>query len=127
MADPGFALQVAIFDRLTAEVSCPIYDSVPMNAAMPYVSIDYELSNNVDILNKRRDMRLFYLSIWSDFKGQEEVKRLMGEIDSALHERSLPLETGRVISIRVDRKQTNREPDGITYQGSITLRILTEH
>ena len=127
MADPGFALQVAIFDRLTAEVSCPIYDSVPMDAPMPYVSIDYELSSNVDILNKRRDMRLFYLSIWSDFKGQEEVKRLMGEIDSALHERALALETGRVISIRVDRKQTNREPDGITYQGSITLRILTQH
>jgi hypothetical protein len=127
MADPSFALQVAIFDRLEAEVSCPIYDGVPMNADPPYVTIDSELSSNNDILNKRRDLRLFYLSIWSDFKGQEEVKRIMGEIDTALHERALPLETGRVISLRVDRKQTNREPDGITYQGSVTLRILTEH
>ena len=127
MADPSFALQVALFDRLAAEVSCPIYDSVPMDAPFPYVSLDYEISNNDDPLASRRDIRLFYLSVWSDFKGQEEVKRLMAEIDSATHERPLPLTTGRVVSIRVDRKQTNREPDGVTYQGSVTLRIITQH
>lgn len=127
MADPSFALQVAVFDRLEVEVSCPIYDSVPMNADMPYVSLDYEITSNNDPLASRRDIRLFYLSVWSDFKGQEEVKRLMAEIDAALHERPVPLTTGRVVSIRVDRKQTNREPDGVTYQGSVTLRIITEH
>ena len=127
MADPSFALQVALFDRLAAEVSCPIYDSVPMDAAFPYVSLDYEVSSNDDPLAGRRDIRLFYLSVWSDFKGQEEVKRLMAEIDAATHERPLPLTTGRVVSIRVDRKQTNREPDGVTYQGSVTLRIITQH
>lgn len=127
MADPSFALQVALFDRLELEVSCPIYDSVPMDAALPYVSLDYEISSNDDPLASRRDIRLFYLSVWSDFKGQEEVKRLMAEIDAATHERPLPLTTGRVVSIRVDRKQTNREPDGVTYQGSVTLRIITQH
>lgn len=127
MADPSFALQVALFDRLAAEVSCPIYDSVPMDAPFPYVSLDYEISSNDDPLASRRDIRLFYLSVWSDFKGQEEVKRLMAEIDAATHERPLPLTTGRVVSIRVDRKQTNREPDGVTYQGSVTLRIITQH
>lgn len=127
MADPSFAVQVAVFDRLEAEVSCPIYDSVPMNAAMPYLTIDSEISSNSDILNGRRDTRLFYLSVWSNFKGQEEVKRLMGEVDRALHRRPLPVETGRVISVLVDRKQANRDADGETYQGSVTLRILTEH
>lgn len=127
MADPSFALQVALFDRLAAEVSCPIYDSVPMDAPFPYVSLDYEISSNDDPLASRRDIRLFYLSVWSDFKGQEEVKRLMAEIDVATHERPLPLTTGCVVSIRVDRKQTNREPDGVTYQGSVTLRIITQH
>lgn len=127
MADPSFALQVALFDRLEAEVSCPIYDSVPMNAPMPYVSLDYEISSNSDPLASRRDTRMFYLSVWSDFRGQEEVKRLMGEIDAALHERPMPIDTGRVVSIRVERKQTNREPDGVTYQGSVTLRIITQH
>ncbi|WP_395599545.1 DUF3168 domain-containing protein [Pseudomonas sp. A1437] len=127
MADPSFALQVALFDRLELEVSCPVYDSVPMNADFPYVSLDYEISTNNDPLASRRDIRFFYLSVWSDFKGQEEVKRLMAEIDAATHERPLPLTTGRVVSIRVERKQTNREPDGVTFMGSVTLRIVTQH
>jgi hypothetical protein len=127
MADPSFALQVALFARLESELSCPVFDGAPMNEAKPYVSIDSEISTNVDTLSKRRDLRFFYLSVWSDFKGQEEIKRLMSEIDTALHERPLPLDAGRVISIRVDRKQAQREPDGETYQGSVTLRILTEH
>lgn len=127
MADPSFALQVALFDRLELEVSCPVYDSVPMNADFPYVSLDYEISTNTDPLASRRDIRFFYLSVWSDFKGQEEVKRLMAEIDAATHERPLPLTTGRVVSIRVERKQTNREPDGVTFMGSVTLRIITQH
>lgn len=127
MADPSFALQVAVLERLRAEISCPVYDGVRMNTPRPYVTIDSEIVANSDILNGRRDTRLFYLSVWSDFMGQEEVKRLMGEIDSALHRRPLPIDVGRVISVLVDRKQSSRDADGETYQGSVTLRILTEH
>ncbi|KGK24793.1 DUF3168 domain-containing protein [Pseudomonas plecoglossicida] len=127
MSDPSFALQVALFARLEAEVSCPVFDGAPMDQPMPYVSLDSEVSIPSDILSKRRDTRLIYLSVWSRFRGQEEVKRIMAEIDAAVHQRPLPLETGRVISIRVDRKQALRENDGETYQGSVTLRVLTEH
>ncbi|OUM34750.1 hypothetical protein B8W72_09815 [Pseudomonas putida] len=127
MSDPSFALQVALFARLEAEVSCPVFDGAPMNQAMPYVSLDSEVSVSSDILNKRRDTRLIYLSVWSSFKGQEEVKRIMAEVDAAVHQRPLPIETGRVISIRVDRKHAQRDADGETYQGSVTLRVLTEH
>lgn len=127
MADPSFALQVALAARLEAELSCPFWDGAPLNEPLPYVSLDNEVSTNDDPLSGRRDIRLLYLSVWSDFKGQEEVKRLMAEIDAALHERPMPLSTGRVVSIRVIRKNANREPDGITYQGSVTLRIVTEH
>lgn len=127
MADPSFALQVALFARLEAEVSCPIFDGAPMDQPMPYVSLDSEVSIPSDILSKRRDTRLIYLSVWSRFRGQEEVKRIMAEIDAAVHQRPLPLETGRVISIRVDRKQALRDVYEETYQGSVTLRVLTEH
>lgn len=127
MADPSFALQIALFARLEAEVSCPIFDGAPMDQPMPYVSLDSEVSIPSDILSKRRDTRLIYLSVWSRFRGQEEVKRIMAEIDAAVHQRPLPLETGRVISIRVDRKQALRDVYEETYQGSVTLRVLTEH
>lgn len=130
MADPSFALQVALFERLEDKVvSCPIYDSVPMNARLPYIVLDYEIASNDDPLASRRDIRLLYLSVWSDFKGQEEVKSIMAKIDAALHEKplTLPPDAGRVVSMRVIRKQTNREPDGVTFMGSVTLRIVTTH
>lgn len=127
MSDPSLALQAALYQRLSAELTVPVYDAVPMNTPYPYVTLDYEVADNRDSYTSRADQRFFYLSVWSDYQGQAEVKRIIGEIDAALHLHSLPLETGRVAWIGIIRKSTNREPDGVTYQGSITLKILTEH
>lgn len=128
MPDPSVALQEALFARLQAEVSCPVYDGAPMNTAMPYVSIDRELSTNISpIFGRKREQRLIYLTVWSDLHGQAEVKRINGEIIDALNERRLPLETGRAVSVRVERADAQRDADGVTYQGSITVRIITTH
>ena len=128
MGDPSLALQEAIFARLQAEVSCPIYDGAPLNAEMPYVSIDREVSvNSSPIAGRKRETRLLYLSVWSDAVGQAEVKRINGEVIAALDERRLPLEVGRAVSIRVEQVDAQRDADGITYQGSITVRVITTH
>ncbi|MCE0849394.1 DUF3168 domain-containing protein [Pseudomonas asiatica] len=128
MADPSLALQEAIFARLQAEVSCPIYDGAPLNAAMPYVSIDREVSvNSSPISGRKRETRLLYLSVWSDAVGHAEVKRINGEVVAALDERRLPLEVGRAVSVRVEQADAQRDADGITYQGSITVRVITTH
>lgn len=128
MADPSLALQEAIFARLQAEVSCPIYDGAPLNADMPYVSIDREVSvNSSPLSGRKRETRLLYLSVWSDAVGQAEVKRINGEVIAALDERRLPLEVGRVVSVRVEQADAQRDADGITYQGSITVRVITTH
>lgn len=128
MADPSVALQEALFSRLEAEVSCPIYDGAPLDTAMPYVSIDRELSTNISpIAGRKREQRLIYLSVWSDAHGQAEVKQILGEVVAALDERRLPLTVGRVVSVRVEQADAQREPDGVTYQGSATVRIITTH
>jgi hypothetical protein len=128
MADPSLALQEAIFARLTAEVSCPIYDGADINTPMPYVSIDREVSvNSSPISGRKRETRLLYLSVWSDAVGQAEVKRINGEVIAALDERRLPLEVGRAVSVRVEQAGAQRDADGITYQGSITVRVITTH
>lgn len=128
MADPSVALQEALFARLTAEVSCPIHDGAPMDADMPYVSIDREISTNISPLSgRKREQRLIYLSVWSDAHGQAEVKRINGEVVAALDERRLPLAVGRAVSVRVEQADAQRDADGVTYQGSITVRVITTH
>ncbi|AHG39722.1 hypothetical protein N018_05470 [Pseudomonas syringae CC1557] len=128
MADPSVALQVAIFERLQAEVSCPIYDGAPLDTPMPYVSIDREISTNTSpIAGRKRQQRLIYFTVWSDAHGQAEVKRINAEVTAALDERPLPLEVGRAVSVRVERADAQRDADGITYMGSITVRVITTH
>lgn len=128
MADPSLALQKAIYQRLTDEITVPVFDAVPMDTPYPYVTLDFEtLTNASPVSGRNRDQRLFYLSVWSDYQGQAEVKRINGEIYTALNERRLPLETGRAVSVRVQNMSSNREPDGRTYQGSVTVRIITTH
>ena len=128
MSDPGLALQKALFEKLTIALATPVFDAVPANTPYPYVTLDYEtVENTTPVSGKKRENRLFYLSIWSDYQGQAEVKRINGEIAEALDEIALPLSTGTAVSVRVLRTETNREPDGKTYMGSVTLRIITQH
>jgi hypothetical protein len=128
MSDPGLALQKALFDKLSSGLTVPVFDAVPDKTPYPYVTLDYEVADNTTpISGKKRENRLFYLSVWSDYKGQAEVKRINSEIAAALDEVPLPLSTGTAVSVRVLRTSTNREPDGVTYMGSVTLRIITQH
>ena len=128
MADPSVALQVALYELLTSALTVPVHDSVPEDTPYPYVVIDSEISSNASPLSgKKRDDRLLYLSVWSDYQGQSEVKRINAEIALALDSIKLPLSTGRAVAIRVLRTSSNREPDGRTYMGAVTLRIITQH
>ena len=105
MSDPGLALQKALLHRLTEPgvISCKVFDCVPEKTRLPYVVMDTEISSNATpISGKKRENRLFYLSVWSNYKGQ-------------------------AVSVRVLRTETNREPDGKTYMGSVVLSILTQH
>ncbi len=124
----GAALQQALYQRLGGELSVPVYDHVPMGTAYPYVTIDRTLSKNITPLQGReRSVRLVYLSVWSNYSGQAEVLRILGELYRALNERPLPLTAGRAVSVRVEQQDTSREPDGVTYQGATTVRVITTH
>ncbi|MGV6473505.1 DUF3168 domain-containing protein [Azotobacter vinelandii] len=128
MSDPSLALQQALYQRLSAELSVPVYDAVPMETPYPYVTLDYEVSSNASpISGRKRQQRLIYLSVWSDYQGQAEVKGILAEIQAALDGRPLELTTGRAVAVRVLRTSTHREPDGVTYQGSATVGVLTTH
>lgn len=127
MADPAWALQVALHARLEAGLSCPVHDGVPDNSPFPYVTLDSAVSDAADFLASRKDQRFLYLSVWSQYQGQNEVHEIMAKIDALLHNQPLVLTTGHVIGMQVTRKQTSREPDGRTYQGAVTLRVLTQH
>jgi hypothetical protein len=126
MAEPTRALHKALKAQLDTLCSCSVYDGVPQEAVYPYVVLDFMTTNNEDYTNARQDRRFVYLSVWSRNHGQEEVMDIIEQID-AINETNLSLDTGDAFSVRVERKQTNREPDNLTFMGQVTLRVLTTH
>lgn len=127
MSDPAISLQAALYHRLSSELTTPVYDAVPMVTPYPYITIDSEQSANTSpISGRKRANRFIYLSVWSDYRGQAEVKRINAEIESCLDGRLLVLATGRAVSVRVERMSSNRDADGVTYQGGVTLRVITQ-
>lgn len=127
MADPALPLQTWIYDTLDSALSCEVYDSVPQNAAYPYVVMESQIASEFDSQSTRRDDTLFYLSVWSIQAGQHEVLSIMGQIDDALHDKRPALSAGRAVIIRVRNKRTVRDIDGRTFQGQVVLRCVVEH
>ncbi len=127
MTDPAIPLQAALYARLSDELSVPVYDAVPMGSELPYLTIDSEMASNTSPISGRdRASRLLYLTAWSDYRGQREVKQIMSEVYAALNQRPLVLADGRAFGVRVERMSTNRDADGVTYMGSVVLKINTQ-
>lgn len=127
MSDPALPLQAALLARLNEVLSCDVWDAVPQDTDYPYVTMDYGVSANEDMLGGFRvDRRYVYLAIWSRAYGQAEVLGIMAQID-ALNEQPLTLSSGAAVSLRVERKRTIREPDNLTFMGQVSLRIITTH
>jgi hypothetical protein len=127
MSEPALALRKALLAGLDGILSCEVYDAVPQNAAYPYVSFDFQTASNDDLLGGfRMETYFVYLSIWSRAYGSAEILGIMAQID-ALNEQPLTLDTGSMVSLRVERKRTVREPDNLTFQGQVTLRIISTH
>ena len=126
MAEPTKALHTALLARLQSILSVTVWDAVPQGTNYPYVTLDSMVSANEDFLNSRINTRFVYLGIWSRAYGQAEIMDIMSQID-AINEQPLTLSTGSVVSVRVDNTRTVRDSDNLTYQGQVTLRIITQH
>lgn len=127
MAEPTLALQTALLAAVKGVVTVDVWDAVPQDTAYPYITLDTMNVSNEDLLGGYRiDRRFVYLNIWSRAYGQAEIMTIMGQIDT-LNETVITLSTGNMVSLRVDRKTTVREPDNLTFMGQVMLRIITTH
>lgn len=116
-------LQKAIYDLLTAELPCPVYDHVPEGTAYPYVTIEHLTGNDESSLSKARDGVNVYLAVWSTYQGSKEVLDIINLILAAVRaNRRLP----PAADLAVRRWYTNRDVDDKTYMGYVTLRAVME-
>lgn len=134
MADLSLELQKAIVSALqgmtapsksgAGTIAVGVHDDMPQDAPLPCVSLSGQAVADDDTLDGEQTRHTIYLTVWSDYRGQRQVLHIMGEIKARLHNAHLDLDDGEAISCRVPNRVSTPEPDGITYQGAVTVEII---
>jgi hypothetical protein len=133
VADPVHAVQKAIVAALAGisvvsdaggSVAVPVYDHPPQDAALPYIGLAGKTIVQDDTYDGELQVISVYLSVWSNYRGQRQVDAIQGAIHARLHRAALALETGHAIQCRVASRTISEEPDGLTYQGAMTIEVM---
>jgi hypothetical protein len=110
-----------------ATAGVPIYDHVPDAAYYPYVQFARAIKTPVDNLSELIDDIQLSLGVYSTFRGQEEVLLILGAIEATLHRAVLDLDLGYTLLCVLERSDTARDQDGVTYTGTANFRITVVH
>lgn len=122
----GGAAQEAIYQALkTGLAPTKVYDHVPQDTSFPYVSIDAQDIVPRDHLASTMEERFVYLSIWSRHRGKKEVWQLIASIYDIVHRQRFAMDAGQMAICHVTRLGANNDLDGLTYIGTMTLKLIT--
>jgi len=122
MKSPLLPLQKAIYDRLKANLTCPVYDNVPDGAKMPYVTLGEDTAVDWSTKLENGQEVTHTLHIWSEYKGMMEAKQIIDQVIQAITSTPLVVEGFFVVSARVDVVETMRDPEGYRH-GIVRFRF----
>lgn len=133
MTNPALDLQGAIYDALASDAALTntlggvfIYDDVPQKTPMPYVNFDNFDTRNWHTQTSRGHEHIITLHVWSDHHGRKQVQTIIGDLDAALDDRDLVLQSHHLVNLRVIFWSAMRDLDGKAWHGVIRLRAVTE-
>lgn len=133
MSSASWALQRAVYQTLTADPSLTvaigsnrIYDDVPRDAAVPYVTFASTQTRDWSSGSEPGSEHIFTLHVWSREAGRRQVHEVMAILQEALHDADLTLDGHRLANLRHEFSEARRESDGETYRGLVRFRAVTE-
>ena len=122
------AVQKAVYEAAQtalAALAVPVYDHPPHSQAAPFVVFDLHQTVPLDGADLYGYTHQFYLSVWSSYRGAREVETILAALRSGLHNQTVTLETGTCALCQVSDQRSQRDADGITYQGAMTVSLVT--
>jgi len=100
-----------------------IFDSVPENTNLPYVTFGKIASQPLNTKTSDGEMISVSIDIWSEKQGKKETVDIMSEIELTL-KTELVLDTATLISQRVINREAWEETYGL-FTGTIEFEIKT--
>lgn len=125
---PNNAVQKALLLFLRANVDIPVYDYVPEEAKLPFITLG--AINVQDQSTKAEDMThvSIQIHIWSHYKGRYEINILAEELMQLLTKEQLDLGSERfwALSQSIDFYETYPEEDN-GYSGILTFEMMIQN
>jgi hypothetical protein len=133
MANASWALQQAVFARLTSDEALTellggarVYDDVPVRAAFPYVTFAQGAERDWSTASESGAEHALVLHAYSRASERNELLAIMEALRALLHDAALALTGYRLVNLRHEASDVRRENDGETYHGIVRLRAVTE-
>ena len=132
MALHSWELQKAVYSKLTGasitdyagSAITGVFDEVPEGTAYPYVVIGEETATNVSAKDKDLHEHTLTIHIWSQYRGNRDIKDIMKQVHDLLHNSSLSVSGASMVNMRQEFHTTLIEGDGITRHGVMRFRAV---
>ena len=127
MKSPFLTLHKAQYDRLTAAMSCKVFDNLPEQAEFPYIVMG-EVSGR-DWSDKFEPGQEVFstVHIWSQYPGRKEAAEMQDAILQALTSSPLDLGPGFYTARgALDMSEMIMDIDGTTRHGIVRMKYLIE-
>lgn len=133
MSSAGFALQKAIFEKLTSDAPTlaalggpRVYDDAPARTEFPFVTFGQSSERDWSTGSDEGFEHLVTLHVWSRARGRQEAEQVIAAARAALHDQDLSLSGHRLINLRHEFSEARRDSDGETFHGIARFRAVTE-
>lgn len=125
----SLALQTAAHARLTGDAALMdmvngVFDHVPKSAELPYLLLGAVTAQPWSSKTFSGQRHRLTLSVFSEAKGDREIKTLADLAHGLLDRASLPLDGHRLVALDFEALQTLRQPDGVR-QAQLRFTALT--
>ncbi len=130
-ADSQWELQQGIYTALTgaaavtALVGTRIFDHTPQDSDYPYVMIGDTVGGEFDTKSEEGMEQTVMIHVWSQYRGQSEIKQIMEAIVDALDKAAITVTGHTLVDIRFEFSDTMMEADGLTRHGVQRFRATT--
>ncbi len=130
MSGASLAVQNALVaalqaDALLTDTVSGIYDSVPVAAALPYVTLGGDIASDASSKTGSGREHRVMISVWDDVPGVARVKALLARVEAVVPGIAGERDGHQFISALFLRNFVTRNPDGAT-QGVAEFRIRSQ-
>ena len=126
-------IQRAVYARLSSDGPLTaligigrVYDDVPADASFPYLTLGDAAARDWSTGTSAGSEHAVTIEAWSRSAGRTEIKQMLASVEAALTGTPLTVAGYRPVLLRAESASTQIERDGITYRGTLRLRLLVE-